>query len=123
MDSVVVKKDELLTRIRANRENHTKIFEEAMVTYRQMAIEELDKMLAEARAGKRIRRQLQLVEPMNQCREYDRVIAMLEMSTEDEIEISQGEFACYVLDQWAWRQQFLSSNSLYSSTIQSSMGE
>jgi hypothetical protein len=56
------------------------------------------------------------VEPVDQTREYNKVIRMLEMSTEDVIELQEHEFSQYVLDDWGWKGQFLASNSAYSST-------
>ena len=41
---------------------------------------------------------------------------MLEMDLNDEQELSEGEFAQYVQDDWGWRGQLLASNSPYSET-------
>jgi hypothetical protein len=116
MNYVKVNRNELLDVVRKNREQHRKIFEEAIEGYRSAAIKELDAMLNEAKAGKRIRRTVSLVEPVDQTREYNKVIRMLEMSTEDVIELQEHEFSQYVLDDWGWKGQFLASNSAYSST-------
>jgi len=116
MNYVKVNRNELLDVVRKNREQHRKIFEEAIEGYRSAAIKELDAMLNEAKAGKRIRRTDSLVEPVDQTREYNKVIRMLEMSTEDVIELQEHEFSQYVLDDWGWKGQFLASNSAYSST-------
>lgn len=110
---VRVNREELLTKIKANRATHKDTFEKAMVGYRKRAIEELDKSLADARAGRRIRAAIELVEPMNQTADYDMVIAMLEMCVDKEVVIATGEFQQYVLDQWHWKEQFTTSNMAY----------
>ncbi len=79
-----------------------------------MAIAELDSMIKEAKAGKRIRRNVSLVEPMDQTAEYDGAITRLEMSCEDIIELDDSDFNRYVLNNWHWAAQFSASNRLYS---------
>jgi hypothetical protein len=78
MKSIMVKKDKLLDLLRNNRDGHRKIFLEALEGYREQAIRELECMLREAKRGKRIRRRVQLVEPMDQTKDYDRAIRMME---------------------------------------------
>jgi hypothetical protein len=113
MDTVKVKRNELLAVVEKNREQHRDLFEKACVGYRKEVIARLDGMLADAKAGKRIRQTVGLVEPMDQTKDYDRVLAMLRMSTEDVIELSQSEFAQYVMDDWRWKDQFTATNSTY----------
>ena len=114
MQTVKIKRDELLEVVKKNRAAHRQIFEEAQGGYRKAVIKELDAMLAEARSGKRIRRTVSLVEPVDQTREYDRVIRMLEMSADDTVELQNHEFAQYVMDDWTWKRAFLASNMHYS---------
>lgn len=116
MKSIKVKRSELLSALQENREKHRTIFLEAQVGYREQAIKELDAMLAEAKAGKRIRRSVMLTEPQDQTADYDRAIRMMEMSQDELIELSETDFAQYVLDDWQWKRQFLHSNRAYSAT-------
>ena len=114
MDKIKVKKSELLDVLRSNRARHREIFLDAQEEYRKAAIAELDNMLTEARAGKKIRRSVTLVEPIDQTRDYDQAIRMLEMDTQDIIELTSELFRCYVMDEWRWMNQFLAVNSTYS---------
>ena len=57
-----------------------------------------------------------LQEPQDQTADYDRAIRMMEMSEDEIIEISELDFECYVLDNWAWKKNFLISNMGYSAT-------
>lgn len=50
MQTVKVKRTELLEALQKNRESHRKIFDRAQVGYRKAAVDALDQMLAEARA-------------------------------------------------------------------------
>ena len=116
MQQVTVKKDELLTTLKANREKHTQIFEEAQAGYRTRVIEELDSLLAKAKRGERVPSFWRIQAPVNQTPEYDRTIRMLEMSVDDTINLTSSEFEAYVMDRWHWRKQFLAANKAYSVT-------
>lgn len=118
MTDVNVKTAELLGTLKKNRETHRTIFLEAQAGYRAQVILELDAMAAEARGNKRIRRAVTLVEPVDQTREYDRAIRMLEMAVDDTLRISAEDFQCYVMDEWRWKSNFTASNSHYSKTLQ-----
>jgi len=113
MREVKCKTADLLVKLKENRENHQEAFELALVAYRDQAVKELEAMLAEAREGKRIRRAVSLVEPVNQTKEYNQAILMLEMSVDVEITLSEQEFACFVMDRWRWKEQFALTASSY----------
>lgn len=121
MDSVNIKRTELLQTLTTNRNAHRKIFLEAQAGYRKMAIRELDAFLSQAKTGARIQRSLTLVEPVDQTKEYDRAIRMLEMSVDETISLSEQDFQCYVMDEWRWKGQFTSSNIGYSKTLRDSL--
>jgi hypothetical protein len=121
VENVRIRKDELLSVLEHNRSEHASIFEEAQAGYRRQVIAELDAMLAEAKAGRRIRRAVNLVEPVNQTAEYDRAIRMLKMSADEFIVLNENDFNCYVMDNWRWSQQFRSSNVGYSTKMRSMM--
>lgn len=116
MNDVKVNRIELLDVVKKNRDNHRKIFEEAVVGYREQAIKELGAHLKEARAGGRIRRTVTLVQPIDQTIEYDRAIKMLEMSVDDTVTLDEHTFQCLVMDDWGWKKTFLSANAMYSKT-------
>lgn len=51
--------------------------------------------------------------PSNHSDDYNRAIRMVELSAHELFSLSEKEFAQYVMNDWAWRQDFLASNSLY----------
>ncbi len=113
MENVKVSKAAALKKLTDNRAAHHGIFTKAQEGFREDMIVELEKSLKDAREGKKIRRRIEMPEPINQTADYDRAIAMLEMSVDDEIMLSETDFACYILDQWHWRDQVMSTNSRY----------
>ncbi len=112
-EAIRVKRDELLKVLKENRTTHRDTFERATAGYRKRAIEELDASLRDAREGKKIRRAIGLTEPMDQTKDYDRAIRMLEMTVDEIVTIGAHEFQQYVMDDWAWKEQFTASNSAY----------
>lgn len=113
MHEVTVKRLKLLDAIRKNRKGHRAEFEKAIVGYRKAAISEIEAMLSDAKNNIRIARRLTLIEPEDHTADYDRVIMMLEMSIEPNIRLSSDVFRQYVMDEWAWMNQFKTSTASY----------
>lgn len=121
MQTVNVKKDELLTKVRSNRDKHRGIFEEALDGYQKRCIELLEEHLDRVRRGTRERVVVSIPFPEDHTDDYDVVIAQLEMSVDDEIEVFEQEFRQYVMDQWSWSRSFYATNSVYSATAAASV--
>ena len=113
MELVKVKKEELLGILRKNCESHRAVFEKAQIGYRKEAIRILDKALKDAKEGRKITMFFRLDAPVNQTDDYIRAIKMIEMSVDENIEISEDDFKNYVLDKWHWRQQCDTTNAYY----------
>lgn len=109
MKDIRVSKRKLLSILKRNRLKHRDVFLRAQEKYRVAVIQELDSMLAEARAGKKIRRIVDLIQQQDHTPDYDRVIKMAEMSVDADIELDETDFAQYVQDNWEWKQQFIGS--------------
>lgn len=113
MNTVRVNRAELLEKLRANRENHRALFEEAFENYRKFMLEELERRIEEVKVGKQIDHYIRLQAPQDHTEDYDRVILMAEMSLSDEIELSQQHFGAYVMDQWQWKTDFMANATTY----------
>jgi hypothetical protein len=117
MHSVKVKRIDLLAKIKVNRDGHRDLFLKAQEGYRLDFIAELEQHLKDARDRKKITRSLSLPEPQDHTEDYDSVIAMLEMSVEDTIELDAGSFQQYVLDKWTWKRAVDVTNMAYASKV------
>jgi hypothetical protein len=113
MREVNVKRTELLDKVKANREAHRGLFLKAQEGFKKAVLEALEKSLDDARSGKKFNNFWSLPEPIDQTSDYDRVIAMLEMSVDDIIVLTSQEFDCYVMDNWTWKQNVTVRNSSY----------
>lgn len=112
LTKITVKKDDLIERLKANRDAHRAEYDAACSVYRERCIEEIEHMLADARSGV-IRRNLTLPIPEEHTEDYDRAIDMLEWAQSDTIDLTQQEFATLVRNQWGWLQSFTSNTSSY----------
>ncbi len=118
MHSVKVNRIELLGIVRENKEKHVREYNESVEDYKKAAINVAQKNLELAQSGDldqiaRIKGMPQ--KPTSYEKEYDRAIRMLELSVEEIIEVAQDVFNQLVLDEWAWKNAFVASASLYKS--------
>jgi len=118
MKNTTVKKDELLAKVRENREAHQKLSREASTGYRAALLDVLETGVATLKGGKDVDAShiagLLHDKPNDHTKDYDRVIGMLEMHTEDEVTLDARDFGRYVQDEWEWKDQWLTSNASYS---------
>ena len=116
MENVKVKKQEVLETIKKNREQHRKIFLEAVDGYKAKCVELLEMKLKAIKNGWVGAVSVSLPVPEDHTKDYDRAIKMLEMSVDDVIEMDEDSFTQFVMDDWHWKRNFLVSNSAYSGT-------
>jgi hypothetical protein len=110
---VTVRKAELLERLTENRARHRELFEQACDGYRKQAIEAVEERVAQIRGGKLIALAFALPLPEDHTGDYDRAIMMVKMEVEDTIDLTESEFAQLVMDDWAWKRQWVQTTSNY----------
>ncbi len=110
---VTIKKSALLETIIKNRAQHKSEFDEAQIGFREAALRAMTENAELCIAGGEIKLNIALTVPVQHIKDYDRVIRMLEMSTADEITISEAQFTQYVMDDWDWKAKFVGSTMMY----------
>lgn len=123
MRQVTVKKADLVKVVSDNRAEHRQIFEEAVEGYKKRAIELLEGHIERIREGKIERVAVSLPVPEDHTADYDRVLKMLDMSVDDDVTLDETAFAEYVMDDWGWQRQFLTSSSAYSASALSKLNQ
>lgn len=113
MKVVTVDRDDFLQKVRANRAGHRQVFEAALSGYRDRLTRELERRIYDLKRGRRVDQYIGLPEPEDHTEDYDRVITMAEMSVLEVVELSEDEFAMYVMDQWRWKQSFSETSARY----------
>ncbi len=113
---------EVLNTLRKNRAEHAKIVEEAVRGYREKFRAELVGKLHDLDSDRLPDTHSKLSKPQSYLTEYDSAIQMLEMTTDETLELDQSAFQCYVQNKWSWMSGFLSTNSLYSGSAAAAVG-
>ena len=113
--TITVRKDELIAKIKENKELHIQEYEKAVVAYKEEALKQLAKQTERVEEGA-LDAKLELVEPVNNAENYDKVVSMFEWEVNDEVELTQDEFKEYVLDENDFAERAKMSNAYYLST-------
>lgn len=111
-----VKKDDLTKTIQKNRDNHKAIFDKAVKAYQKKLEEILLEKLKRVRRGSKIQMFFNLPQPEDHTKDYDRILQMLSMEIGDTIELGEGEFSKFVMDDWAWKSEWVSNTLSYTNT-------
>jgi len=108
---ITVRKEELLEKLRAGLTKHQTEFAKAKGEYVvaiQTFLEEASKRAEEGDVSDvHIPHSLQA--PGNFSKDFERAIAMIEMSVESEITLDENTFKQWVLGEWAWAGSFEAS--------------
>ena len=111
--TVNVDRDRLLAVLKENREQHGAAYERAKTGYIRVTTKQIEDYLTRLTNGELLERAYLPSPPENHTDDYDAAIQMMEWSSDDTIELTQTQFAQYVLDNWGWRDQWLTSNTAY----------
>jgi len=114
LDTVKVDREKLLGTLQENKAKHVAEYDEAVEEYRKQAEKALRKRAIEIRDGETLKKEIDdLPAPTSFAKDYDRAIAMVEWSTEEQLELDEQAFRAWVLDEWNWRGQFAGTTSIY----------
>ncbi len=105
--------ENLLAILKKNRGGHRKLYEEAFTEYRRQVVKAMEYNLERAREGGDIRLSLSLRTPEDHTEEYDAVIGLLELSTDDTVELTAHDYERFVLDRWEWQRSFETNTMSY----------
>lgn len=105
---------DLIKILKQNLKDHKKIVKEAKAGYKKALIKELQEKLALAKKGELTDLRIHATRIGDNSRDYERTIQMLEMTVDEELDLTGDQFECYVMDRWHWQEQFLDVGSTYS---------
>ena len=103
--------------LRENREKHLKVFEEAMIGFKEASLQKLQNEVSKVRATdpKDFNENLYISLPIPKCQvdAYDTAITMLEYHTQKDITLSSMQVKSFLQDKWDWSDSFTLVNSAY----------
>jgi hypothetical protein len=111
--TIKVKKADLIEKIKENKKNHIEMYDKAIIAYKKEALEQIKKITDEVNDGV-LDIKLDLVTPIDNTDNYDKIIQIFEWEVKDEVELTQSEFKEYVQDETQFAQEAMFSNTLYS---------
>ncbi len=112
--TILADKDQVLEKLRVNRETHKAIVIEARAGYMKAAKTALRSRMRDLGAGKLVSLEFKLYPPQDYTKVYDMAISMLELHTNATITLDSRQVQNLMHDQWDWSDGFLSSNAAYS---------
>ena len=120
MKEVKVNRQQLLKKLKDNRDKHVQTYEKAYKDYVKTLKSKMKKLVTVCDKWEKTRRKfkidasIDLHSPHCYKSEYDTAIEMVAMSVDDELVLTQQEFKQYVTDEWGWKHSFSTMASTYS---------
>ena len=110
--TIQVEKSDLIVKIKENKENHVKEYAKAVVAYKEEALRQLANLKVEVENGS-LDAKLDLITPVDNSDNYDKIIEMFEWEVKDVVELEQDEFQEYVQDTTDFAVRAKMSNTAY----------
>lgn len=110
--TIRVNKEELIEKIKQNKDIHIKEYEEAVIAYRVEAEKQLKQLLNDVKSGE-LDIKLNLVKPINTSKNYDDLIEMFKWEVNEIVELEYHEFRQYVQDETDFARVAKLSNMNY----------
>ena len=112
---VTVKRDELLERLRENREKHEREFNQAISQWQDELRSTIDAIKPDQElAFPHGLEQLREDCPVSHVNDYDQAIDMFGMCVTEEIKLDSDAFNTFCRDEWGWKDS-LANNRFYRS--------
>lgn len=96
---ITVKKQDLIAKIEENKKLHIEEYEKAVIAYKEEALKQLHSLCEDVEKGSTSVK-LNLISPIDNSENYDKVIEMFKWEVADEVELEQSEFLEYVQDEF-----------------------
>ena len=89
--TIKVNKAKLIEKIKENKAAHEVAYAKAVIAYKKEAIKQLTTQIADVQEGS-LNAKLNLTTPVNNIKNYDKIIDMFEWEVDEVVELEQQEF-------------------------------
>lgn len=119
MNSVKLTKEELLSNVTANLDKHKIDVSDALKLRRETIERSFKKQLKvmEFDVGFQPKEHLSFPMPKDHSEDYKKAIRMIEMTTDEVIELTESQFDKLVMDNWGWKSDLIATSSIYGKKI------
>jgi len=119
MNGVKLTKGELLENVKANLDKHNVDVAEALSLRRETIAKSFEKQLKEIEfdVDFQPKEHLSFPMPKDHSEDYKKAIRMIEMTTDEVIELTESQFDKLVMDNWGWKSDLIATSSVYGKKI------
>lgn len=117
MRPVRVNRTDLINKLLENKSKHVQEFREVYELFRDKAIRQMERNLELARDtnATNVVLSISLATPVSHEQDYDDALGLLQMGTDETVELDMESYRQYIQDNWVWKRSFDATNSLYKS--------
>lgn len=112
-----VDKAQLVSILKGNRNKHVEEYQKNAEAYLEAAKKALEERLVKARAGKKVSLSFNLRRPRSYADTYDRVIGLLELCQDTQIDLSIRDYEQFVQDEWEWSGEHRTTSMSYGNEV------
>lgn len=115
MNGVKLTKEELLSNVTQNLDKHKIDVAEALKLRRETIAKSFEKQLKEMEfdVDFQPKEHLSFPMPKDHSEDYEKAIRMIEMTTDEVIELTESQFDKLVMDNWGWKSDLIATSSVY----------
>jgi hypothetical protein len=110
--TIKVNKLKLIEKIKENKKNHVEEYAKAVIAYKEEALRQLTDLAEKVKEGA-LDIKLNLITPIDNSTNYDKIVEMFEWEVDAEVELEQSEFLEYVQDETEFARTAKFSNMMY----------
>jgi len=110
--TIKVNKQQLIDKIKENKKNHVEEYAKAVIAYKEEALRQLANLTEKVNEGA-LNIQLNLITPIDNSVNYDKIVEMFEWEVDEVVELEQNEFLEYVQDETEFARSAKFSNMMY----------
>jgi hypothetical protein len=110
--TITVVKADLIKKILENKATHIEAYAKAEVAYKKEALKQLAELTKKVEDGN-MTIKLNLTTPVDNRKNYDKIVDMFEWDVNENVELTQQEFNEYILDETEAARHAFMSNSAY----------
>lgn len=111
---IKVERKNLISILKENMQIHQHEYIELRTAfYKSVAMKALQLSKQAERCDESIQLRIDAVKPISNMKDYETILGMLELSTDEEFTLSEKDYKKYVLDEWDWSQSFAATKASY----------
>lgn len=111
---IKVDRTNLISILKQNMQIHQEEYSQLMSAfYKNVALIASRIVTKAERSDEDITLRIDAIRPVSNMKDYETILGMLELSTDNEFTLSEKDYKKYVLDEWDWSRSFAVTKTSY----------